>query len=626
MLLLILKSSACLAIFMLFYKLFLEKESIHHFKRFYLLGALVVSIVIPFITFTQYIEVEPIQDFISFQPLEFSNTEVFTPEVTTWQDYIPIVLWSIYLLGVALFSFRFVLNLRAIFYRIKTNPKHQYHEFTNVLLQDLIHPHTFFKYIFLNKTKYEHNLIPNEVMLHEQTHAKQKHALDILCIEVLQIIFWFNPLLYFIKKDIKLNHEFLADQAVLQKGIDSAQYKQTLLAFSSNAKESQLVNAINYSLIKKRFTVMKSKTSKKAFWLRSIVLLPMLAILIYSFSSKEIVKVEKEINSNNNNIKIYIDKKRNTELNGKQISFNSLTSELKNSIDGFNSKELSNTKVFIEIEGEVTLNLLKDIKDQIAKTGLIVYEVKANFIEIDEKEFEENYKQTNLFFKGTQFTGEALIFKNKKGEKIKGKSFKKHGNNIESEKIKITPQGVKEYDSITIRIPRSKNYIVNSDDLNRISKYVDSLTTPAQQKATPEEIEEYNTICKKLNALPETKKIIKQKNIYRIAYIHDKMTQDQESNAEPFPTVVPPPPLPPYPVEPKHSSSVLLELKKSYDEKANTYHKAAKLYRKEKKGKISTLILLSQEALKTRKAYVELAKKRIYRSSTSSSTCNEKFG
>ncbi len=294
MLLLILKSSACLAVFMVFYKLFLEKESIHHFKRFYLLGALLVSIGIPFITFTEYIEVVPMQDFIPFQALEFSNADLLIPEVTTtWLDYIPTIIWSIYFIGVLLFSFRFVLNLRAIFYRIRTNPKHQYHEFTNVLLQDLIHPHTFFKYIFLNKTKYEHNLIPNEVMLHEQTHAKQKHALDILCIEVLQIIFWFNPLLFFIKKDIKLNHEFLADQAVLQKGVDTAQYKQILLAFSSHASEPQLANAINYSLIKKRFTVMKSKTSKQAFWLRSLLLLPILTILIYSFSGKEII--EKEI-------------------------------------------------------------------------------------------------------------------------------------------------------------------------------------------------------------------------------------------------------------------------------------------------------------------------------------------
>ena len=293
MLLLILKSSACLAVFKAFYKLFLEKESVHHFKRFYLLGALLVSIVIPFITFTEYIKVETVQTFMPFQPLEFTDSVV--EKNTTWQDYIPTVLWSVYALGVVVFSIRFLKNLFQLIQKIKANPKFKNQNYINVLLQDLIHPHTFFKYIFLNKTKYENNLIPTEVLLHEQTHAKEKHALDILFIEVLQIIFWFNPLLHFIKKDIKLNHEFLADQAVLKHGVDTKNYQNILLAFSSHATTPQLVNAINYSLIKKRFTVMKTKTSKKAFWLKGLLILPIVAILIYSFSEKEIV--EKEVAS-----------------------------------------------------------------------------------------------------------------------------------------------------------------------------------------------------------------------------------------------------------------------------------------------------------------------------------------
>ena len=128
--------------------------------------------------------------------------------------------------------------------------------------------------------------------MHEETHAKQKHSLDILFIEFMQILFWFNPIIYLIKNAIKLNHEFLADQAVINKGIQPSKYQHILLAFSSNATEPQLANAINYSSIKKRFTVMKTKTSKQTFWLRSFILLPLLAFLIYSFSDK--VTVEKE--------------------------------------------------------------------------------------------------------------------------------------------------------------------------------------------------------------------------------------------------------------------------------------------------------------------------------------------
>ena len=108
-------------------------------------------------------------------------------------------------------------------------------------------------------------------------------------IEIFQILFWFNPFIYLIKRSIKLNHEFLADQSVLNKGVKPSKYQQILLAFSSNAPEPQLANAINYSSIKKRFTIMKTQSSKQSLWIRSFILLPLLAILTFSFSNKQIV-------------------------------------------------------------------------------------------------------------------------------------------------------------------------------------------------------------------------------------------------------------------------------------------------------------------------------------------------
>jgi len=290
---LILKSAACLAILMVFYKLLLEHLAIHKFKRFYLLGALVVSIVIPFITFIEYIEPNfevPYFNVNHSIPLELLPIEkVIEAEPI---NYLPIILWSLYSIGVLLFASKFCINLFGIVSKINKNEKQKHSNFISVLLNDLIVPHTFFSYIFLNKTRFETKTIPQEVLLHEQTHAIQKHTLDILFIELLQIVFWFNPLLYFIKKDIKLNHEFLADEAVLKQGIDSSTYQNTLLQFTSNANEIPLAHAINYSLIKKRFTIMKTQTSKKAVWLRSLLLLPLLGGLLFSFSSRELVEKE----------------------------------------------------------------------------------------------------------------------------------------------------------------------------------------------------------------------------------------------------------------------------------------------------------------------------------------------
>jgi beta-lactamase regulating signal transducer with metallopeptidase domain len=292
MILYILKFSACLALLICFYRLFLEKESIHQFKRFYLLGAVLLSLVIPLIYFNEYIPASELtQTTVSGQPEKGGQ---HASSLWTWEGILPQVLWTIYFIGLLIFGIRFALNLRQISLKIKNNPKQKYLQFTNVLLTDLISPHTFFNYIFLNKNKFESDQIPEEVLIHEQTHAEQKHALDILIIEFIQVIFWFNPIVPVVKKDIKLNHEFLADQAVIKNGIDTKSYQNLLLVFSSNTAIPPLANAINYSLIKKRFTIMKTKTSKQSTRIRSLVLLPLLALLIYSFSSRNLIEIPTE--------------------------------------------------------------------------------------------------------------------------------------------------------------------------------------------------------------------------------------------------------------------------------------------------------------------------------------------
>ena len=293
---LLLKSSACLAILMLFYKMVLEPLNHHHFKRFYLLAALLTSAIIPFITFIKY--VEPTFDFGIYDPESMTTPPYFPAELPTITQeqpntFLPALLWTIYTIGVIVFSTRFILNLIKISSKIKTHQKVKTSTFINVLIEKLAVPHTFFNYIFLNKSAFENNEIPQEVLLHEQTHAKQKHSLDILFLEILQIIFWFNPLLYFIKKDIKLNHEFLADQQVLKNGYHPKTYQNLLLRFSSNQKELALVNAINYASIKKRLTIMNTQTSQRTKWLRSLLLLPILALLLFSFSQTK--EVEKEL-------------------------------------------------------------------------------------------------------------------------------------------------------------------------------------------------------------------------------------------------------------------------------------------------------------------------------------------
>mgnify|MGYP003639827489 CR=1 FL=1 len=288
----ILKSATILALLFAFYKLFLENTSIHNFKRLYLVGSLLASLLIPLITFTTYVEASPIVPISSE-----SGSQITFTQAEQAINYWPFIPWTVYGLGVLFFSVKFFRNLFSLIQKIRKNPRFKNIHFINILLNEKVIPHTFFSYIFLNKTQFENREIPVEVMLHEEAHARQKHSLDVIVVEILQIVFWFNPLFYFIKRSIKLNHEFLADRVVLNTGAETSEYQKILLAFSSSAYTPSLAHSINYSSIKKRFTVMKTHTSKRTIWVRSILLLPLLSLLILGFSTKQVVEKEAKFSS-----------------------------------------------------------------------------------------------------------------------------------------------------------------------------------------------------------------------------------------------------------------------------------------------------------------------------------------
>jgi len=201
--------------------------------------------VIPFITFTQYVAVAPVTEMVTENVVipVYETQEIIAEPI----NYTPYILWSIYTLGVLFFTLRFTKNLISLVQKIRKNPVFKKQSFLYVLLQLPVTPHSFFKYIFFDKEAFEAGKIPKEVLIHEQAHVAQKHSWDILFFEIFQIIFWFNPLLYFFKRSIKLNHEFLADRTVLQTGAPLATYQSILLDFSSKSSVPAMAHSINYS-------------------------------------------------------------------------------------------------------------------------------------------------------------------------------------------------------------------------------------------------------------------------------------------------------------------------------------------------------------------------------------------
>ena len=328
----LIKSILCLLVLWGFYKVALEQTAAHQFKRFYLLGSLAIALALPLITFSYTVEVEPqpvnTENFLA--PAEVNNAPVIKPVVES-TNWLLISLGIVYGAGVLLFGFRFLRNLLRLREKVRHNEHVKATSHINVLLVEHVIPHSFLKYIFLPKTDFKNNALPAEVLQHEQAHVIQKHSWDILFIEFLQVVFWFNPLLILLKKSVALNHEFLADQAALQQENNITNYTNLLFNYSGGAHHTALSSPINYSLTKKRILMLSKTRSVKKLATRLALFVPVLACCIYFFNQEIVAKpigVQNEVKTVFENIEVFLDQERNLYVNGSPTSFENLDSEL----------------------------------------------------------------------------------------------------------------------------------------------------------------------------------------------------------------------------------------------------------------------------------------------------------
>lgn len=187
---------------------------------------------------------------------------------------------------------------------------------TLVLVDKAITPHSFLTYIFISKKEYKNNAIPPEIIEHERTHINEKHSLDILFIEVLKIVFWFQPLLYFYKNAIQLNHEFIADSNVVNQNENLTEY-QNLLVTSCQQPYSNLASSFNYLATKKRLIMMTKSTSEKVAFLKKIAILPVILSLIFFLCFKIVAQEKVQVKEQENKQTVTIDE----QINKKEIEY-----------------------------------------------------------------------------------------------------------------------------------------------------------------------------------------------------------------------------------------------------------------------------------------------------------------
>jgi hypothetical protein len=296
------KVSVLVSIFYLSYSLLLKKETFFSKNRWFLLAGLITSILLPLFMITKIVWIEPQAVEVFQEPIYFTgfSEEMLLPETITMVEPEPQktqIHWShlvagFYLLGALFFLAKLILSSLSLYKILHKSPIQKQSGFKILDEKTVKTPFSFFNYIALDSSSFSEEELQN-IIAHEKIHCKQKHSFDVLFSELFAVVFWFNPFVWFYKKAIQQNLEFIADQNAIKTSESKVNYQKTLLKITLNPKDLALANPFFQPLIKKRIIMLNKNQSKQRNVWKYAVVLPLLVLFMMQFQTK-VVAQEKE--------------------------------------------------------------------------------------------------------------------------------------------------------------------------------------------------------------------------------------------------------------------------------------------------------------------------------------------
>lgn len=277
----LLKSVIWLSAFALIYVLFLRNERFFLLNRFYLLAGIIASLLFPFISI-HYTVILPVPENIGLGNIPITRIE--NAETSTFISF-SFLMIVIYNAGALFVAYKVFKQSRTVIRVIKKA------DITTLLSVKLIRTaeytssFSFFSYVFVNPSVTD--IETAEIVNHEMAHIRQWHWVDLVLFELLCLLQWFNPVVWIYIRFIRQNHEYLADEVALQRTSDPAVYRAALLNQIVGAPVIILANSFNYSINKKRFNMMKNKLSSPYRKMKVLLVLPVIAVVLYSFAKPE---------------------------------------------------------------------------------------------------------------------------------------------------------------------------------------------------------------------------------------------------------------------------------------------------------------------------------------------------
>ena len=273
-----LKVAVLLAVFYMFYRLLLARETFHHVNRIVLLLTAVASFVLPLCVITMH---ETVAMEIPEMPLV--DTDFYVPDVPVeepqtplWQILLPIlfIMGMLVTLGHTLWSLFRIVSL------ISKSEKHPQDDGTIICVTgnaDMA-PFSWMIFIVMNRSDFEER--NSAILTHERGHIRLHHSWDLLLVDTLTSLQWFNPAIWMLRSDLRAIHEYEADGVVLSKGINARQYQYLLITKAASIGGYSLANGISHSTLKNRINMMLHTKSPRRSLLKLLALLPIVAVTL----------------------------------------------------------------------------------------------------------------------------------------------------------------------------------------------------------------------------------------------------------------------------------------------------------------------------------------------------------
>lgn len=288
------KVAVCLALFYLFHKLLMSRDTFHTFNRFAILSMMLLSLVLPLVHLSLDSEAGINRGTVALEGLVAQTVVADGGNGVGEGLTLTQVLLAAYVLGVVLFVGKALLSVGSLLRLIRRARCVEVRNGIRIYtMQGDISPFSWFRYIIMSEKDWQENR--REIVLHEMAHIRRCHSMDVAVCNMMIVFQWYNPAAWLLKRELQTVHEYEADEAVLSAGVDATHYQMLLIRKAVGERLFSMANNLNHNSLKKRITMMKIKRTNPMQKAKIAFVLPLAAMTVAAFASQKVENLSEKV-------------------------------------------------------------------------------------------------------------------------------------------------------------------------------------------------------------------------------------------------------------------------------------------------------------------------------------------